>query len=179
MSPRSGASFADGDVERIQTVLDGLGYGRDPEGDGTAARWLEVLRDYAPRGEGPEIKALYTQSCGPVIVRALPFHSLCVHHLLPFFGTADIGFVPRGRLVGIGSIPKVLTHFARQPQLQERLGEQIAQHLAAALEAPVAVRLRARHMCMEMRGAAISGEVETLSFAGPDPESVMGLLGPA
>ena len=91
MNPRPETVFADSDVERIQAVLDGLGYGRDPEADGTAARWLEVLRDYAPRGEGPEIKALYTQSCGPVIVRALPFHSVCVHHLLPFLALQTSG----------------------------------------------------------------------------------------
>lgn len=168
----------DGSVAHIQAVLDALGYSRDPEGDGTAARWLSVLREFAPRGAAaPVLQPLFTPSFGPVILRGLPFHSLCVHHLLPFFGTADVGFLPRGRLVGIGSIPTVLTHFSRQPQLQERLGEQVAQHLAAALEAPVIVRLRARHLCMEMRGAHSVGEIETISAAGPDPETVAGLLG--
>lgn len=163
--------------DHIQAVLDALGYHRDPEADGTAARWLEVLREYAPKGEAPPLEPLSTSSYGPVIARGLPFRSLCVHHLLPFFGTADIGFAPRGRLVGIGTLPRTLRHFARQPQLQERIGEQVAQHLAAALEAPVVVRLRARHLCMEMRGPESEGLVETLSFAGPDPESVAGLLG--
>lgn len=167
----------DGSIAHIQAVLDALGYSRDPEGDGTAARWLSVLREYAPKGAAPALQPLFTPSFGPVILRGLPFHSLCVHHLLPFFGTADVGFLPRGRLVGIGSIPTVLTHFARQPQLQERLGEQVAQHLAAALEAPVIVRLRARHLCMEMRGSHSVGEIETISAAGPDPETVAGLLG--
>ena len=172
-------SLLDGAVERIQGVLDALGYSRDPEADGTAARWLEVLRDFAPKGEGPALSVLFTPSQGPVMLRGLPFHSLCVHHLLPFFGTAEVAFAPRGRLIGLGGVPKVLAHFARQPQLQERLGEQVAQHLAAVLEAPVVVRLRARHMCMEMRGAASPGEVVTIATAGPDPESALGLLGPA
>lgn len=161
----------------VQQVLDALGMHRDPEADGTAARWLEVLREFAPKGEGPAITPLFTPSNGPVIVRGVPFYALCVHHLLPFFGAADIGYVPRGRLIGLGAIPKTLQHFARQPQLQERLGEQVAQHLARSLEAPVVVRLRARHMCMEMRGANSVGEVVTVSCAGPDPESVAGLLG--
>ena len=167
----------DGLAPHIQAVLDALGYARDPEGDGTATRWLSVLREFAPKGEAPDLVPLFTPSFGPVVLRNLPFHSLCVHHLLPFFGTADVGFLPRGRLVGIGSVPGVLTHFARQPQLQERLGEQVAQHLAAALEAPVIVRLRARHLCMEMRGACSPGEIETIAAAGPDPETVAGLLG--
>lgn len=163
-------------VAALDAVLGGLGIRQDLESDGTAARWFEVMKDYAPRGEGPAITPLVTPSSGPVIVRGIAFHSLCVHHLLPFFGTADVGFVPRGRLIGIGAIPRVVAHFAHQVQLQERLGEQVAQHLAAALEAPVAVRLRARHMCMEMRGGGTGAEVETLSYAGPDPESVFGLL---
>lgn len=171
---------ASDDLERhVQAVLDALGYSRDPEGDGTAARWLEVLRAYGPKGEGPALEVLATPSFGPVVLRGVPFHALCVHHLLPFFGTADVGFLPRGRLIGLGAVPRVLQHFSRQPQLQERVGEQVAQHLAAALLAPVVVRLRARHMCMEMRGPRSPGEVETMAFAGPDPETVAGLLGPA
>ena len=173
MAPATGSA---GEAH-IQAVLDELGYSRDPEGDGTASRWFEVLREYAPKGAGPPLDVLFTSSFGPVVIRGLPFHSLCVHHLLPFFGTADIGFQPRGKLVGLGAVPRVLSHFARQPQLQERLGEQVAQHLAATLEAPVIVRLRTRQMCMEMRGARSAGEIETVAFAGPDPESVAGLLG--
>ena len=169
----------DPDEQPLQQILDRLGFGRDPEADGTAARFLEVLRECAPKGEGPALEVLATSSFGPVVLRGLPFHSLCVHHLLPFFGTADVGFAPRGRLVGIGAVPRVLQHYARQPQLQERLTEQVAQHLAAALQAPVVVRLRARQMCMELRGPRSPGEVETTAFAGPDPETVMGLLGAA
>jgi GTP cyclohydrolase I len=97
-----------------------------------------------------------------VIVRGLPFHSLCVHHFAPFFGTADIAYVPAGSIIGISGPARLLDHYARRPQLQERLTRQVADHLER-LVAPrgIAVRIRARHLCMEMRGIRRRGLVET------------------
>jgi GTP cyclohydrolase I len=99
-----------------------------------------------------------------VVVRAVPFYSLCEHHLLPFFGTATVGYVPNGRIVGLSKIPRIVQHFARGIQNQERLVQQIAGCLIETVEPKgVGVILHARHLCMEMRGIAIAGAVTTTS----------------
>ncbi|MFU8803234.1 MAG: GTP cyclohydrolase I [Bradymonadaceae bacterium] len=103
-------------------------------------------------------------SPGPVMLVGLSFHSLCVHHLVPFFGTIDVAYVPGTKMVGFGSIGRVIDHFARRPQVQERLVAQIAEYLNDALEPRgLLIRCRARQMCMELRGAKKTGTL--LSFA--------------
>lgn len=120
------------------------GYGHDPE----AA--LEVI-------EGPD---------NLIVLRDVPFFSTCEHHLLPFFGTAQIAFLPAGgRIAGFGSIARVVDIFARRLQIQERLTEEIAQALWQRL-APqgVYVALQARQLCMQMVGGREIGAV-TLTVA--------------
>jgi GTP cyclohydrolase I len=93
-----------------------------------------------------------------VIVRDIPFYSLCEHHLLPFHGTFHVGYVPRGRVVGISKLARVVEIFARRPQLQERLTSQIADILMQELQpAGVAVVGCAEHLCMTMRGVKKPG----------------------
>ena len=102
-----------------------------------------------------------------VIVRDLEFHSLCVHHLVPFFGRALVAYLPGDTLVGISAAARLLEHYARRPQLQERLGQQIAEHLERLIRPRgVAVVLEARHLCMEMRGVRKRGVVETRAVRG-------------
>jgi len=99
-----------------------------------------------------------------IVVRAVPFYSLCEHHVLPFFGTATVGYVPTNRIVGLSKIPRIVRHFARGLQNQERLAQNVADYLNAALMPKgVGVVLHARHLCMEMRGVAIAGAVTTTS----------------
>ncbi len=102
-----------------------------------------------------------------VVIRDLPFHSLCVHHLVPFFGRAHIAYLPGPRIIGISGAARLLDLYARRPQLQERITSQIADHLER-LVAPlgVAVMLEARHLCMEMRGVRKHGRVETRVVRG-------------
>ena len=102
-----------------------------------------------------------------VIVRDLAFHSLCVHHFVPFFGRALIAYLPGETLVGISAAARLLEHYSRRPQLQERLGQQIVDHLDALIRPRgVAVVLEARHLCMEMRGIRKRGTVETRAVRG-------------
>jgi GTP cyclohydrolase I len=88
-----------------------------------------------------------------VLVRDVEFYSLCEHHMLPFFGRAHVAYIPDGRIVGLSKIPRVVEVFARRLQVQERLGEQIADALVDALRPRgVGVVLDAVHLCMMMRG---------------------------
>ncbi len=102
-----------------------------------------------------------------VLVRDLPFYSLCVHHFVPFFGRAHVAYLPGKRLIGLSGVARVLEHYARRPQLQERLTAQVADHLVRLLRPRgVAVVLEGRHLCMEMRGVRKRGWFETRALRG-------------
>jgi GTP cyclohydrolase I len=93
-----------------------------------------------------------------VVVRDVPFQSLCMHHLLPFHGVAHIGYLPAGRIVGLSKLARVVEFFARDLQLQERLTTQIAECLQTQLQPKgVGVVLEAEHLCMSLRGAEVCG----------------------
>jgi GTP cyclohydrolase IA len=95
---------------------------------------------------------------GLIVAQAIPFHSLCMHHLLPFRGVAHVGYVPGERIVGLSKLARVVERFARTLQIQERLTVQIADWLEAELRpAGVGVRLEAEHMCMSLRGVQRPG----------------------
>jgi GTP cyclohydrolase IA len=88
-----------------------------------------------------------------VLVRSIPFHSLCMHHLLPFHGVAHVGYLPGRRIVGLSKLARVVELFARDLQLQERLTTQIADWVQEQLEPKgVGVVLEAEHLCMSLRG---------------------------
>jgi len=99
-----------------------------------------------------------------VVVREIPFHSLCEHHLLPFFGTASVAYIPEGRVIGLSKIPRIVEMYARRLQIQERLTQQIADFLMERL-APkgVGVVLEATHLCAVMRGVRKPGTIMTTS----------------
>ena len=103
-----------------------------------------------------------------VVVRDIPFHSLCEHHLLPFHGVAHIGYLPGERILGLSKLARTLEHFARNLQVQERLTRQTANWLQAQL-APrgVGVVIEAEHLCMSLRGAQSSGSrTRTMTLLG-------------
>ena len=90
-----------------------------------------------------------------VILKDIPFYSMCEHHLLPFYGIAHVGYIPGagGRVVGISKLARVVEIVARRPQLQERMTQQIADAIFEALQPKgVAVVIQAEHLCMVMRG---------------------------
>jgi GTP cyclohydrolase I len=93
-----------------------------------------------------------------VLARDISFYSMCEHHFLPFFGVAHIGYVPRGRVVGISKLARLTEVYARRPQVQERMTAQIADTLMDTLDPiGVAVVIEAEHLCMAMRGVSKSG----------------------
>ncbi|MWB99098.1 GTP cyclohydrolase I [Agromyces seonyuensis] len=103
--------------------------------------------------ERPGAEAVHDSTGEAVILRDLAFRSVCEHHLLPFVGTAHVAYVPGDRVVGLGRIPAVVDTLAARPQLQERLGEEIADVLVAGLEPKgVLVVLDAQHRCVTTRG---------------------------
>ena len=88
-----------------------------------------------------------------VIVKDIPFYSMCEHHFLPFHGVAHVGYIPNGRVVGLSKLARALEILARRPQLQERLSSQLADAIMSALEpAGVGIVIKADHLCMTMRG---------------------------
>ena len=99
-----------------------------------------------------------------VVVKDIPFYSLCEHHLLPFFGTASVAYIPRGRVVGLSKIPRIVEMYARRLQVQERLTQQVADFLQTHLEPRgVGVVLEATHLCAVMRGVRKPGTIMTTS----------------
>ena len=154
----------------VSELLDALGVDRD--GEGLADTPARVARAYAelltpepfeattfPNDEG------YDEL---VLARSIPFSSLCEHHLLPFAGVAHIGYLPGERLLGLSKLARVVTHFSRRLQVQERLTTQVADWLAKALNPKgVGVVLEAEHACMSLRGVRAAGSMTlTSALAG-------------
>ena len=135
--------------------------GDDPERQGlrgTPERFEKALR-HLTSGYHQDIKKLLNgalfevQYDEMVIVRDIELFSLCEHHLLPFFGTCHVAYLPNRKVVGLSKIPRLVNMFARRLQVQERLTSQIAQALMEHLEPRgVGVIIEARHLCMAMRG---------------------------
>jgi GTP cyclohydrolase I len=93
-----------------------------------------------------------------VVACEIPFHALCMHHLLPFHGVAHVGYLPGERIIGLSKLARIVDHFARDLQVQERLTEQIADWLDDHLRAKgVGVVLEAEHLCMSLRGVQKPG----------------------
>jgi GTP cyclohydrolase I len=158
----------------VETMLRELG--EDPTRGGlveTPERVARSLR-FLTEGYGMDVceavsDALFDQEYDEmVLVREVPFFSLCEHHVLPFFGSAHIAYIPEGRVVGLSKIPRLVDVFAHRLQLQERLTRQIAEALVEVTHAKgVAVVVEARHLCMEMRGVEkIGGQTVTSCMLG-------------
>ena len=103
-----------------------------------------------------------------VLARAIPFRSVCEHHLLPFFGTAAVGYLPDERILGLSKLARVVEHFALRPQVQERMTKQIADWIADRLSPKgVGVIIEAQHTCMSLRGVqAIGSSTVTSTMLG-------------
>lgn len=142
-----------------------LAIGEDPERDGLRDTPARVGRMYEELFEGLRIdprEYLKVSFDVPhdemVILRDIPFYSICEHHLMPFHGICAVGYIPDGRIVGLSKLARLVDAFARRPQVQEQLTGQIADTLMEALEPDgVAVVIEAEHLCMTQRGARKPG----------------------
>jgi len=149
----------------------GLSAADEPELAQTPARVADLYREAfsgLDPANHPDLATFPHQGQGElVVVRDLEFHSLCVHHMVPFFGRALVAYLPGDTLVGISAAARLLEVYSRRPQLQERMGQQIVDHLERLIRPRgVAVVIEARHLCMEMRGIRKRGLVETRAVRG-------------
>ncbi len=156
-------------ASRVRGVMEALGLDLDdPHLADTPTRVARAWRFLCSGQEDPEpLLRTFPDAEGydrMIAVTGIRFHSLCAHHLLPFFGTAHVAYLPSGRLVGLSKLARAVEHFARRPQVQERMTEQIARFLDLRLSpAGVMVVVEARHFCMEMRGVRKAGARTTTS----------------
>ncbi len=163
----------DVDLERIAAAVREILFavGEDPDREGLLETPMRVGRMYAEvfsgLGEDPRdhLKTFFTQEYDELVVlRDIPFHSMCEHHLLPFAGNAHVAYLPDGKIVGISKLARVVEGYARRPQVQERMTIQIADALTDELGAKgVAVILKATHLCMTCRGVKKPGTMMVTS----------------
>ena len=168
-------AVGDFDAERAERAVRELliAIGEDPERDGLRDTPARVARAYAEIFAGlrqtPQEALSTTFDIGHdeiVLVRDIEVYSVCEHHLLPFHGTAHVGYVPgpSGRITGLSKLARLVEVFARRPQVQERLTAQVADSLERILEpAGVIVVIECEHLCMSMRGIRKPGATTTTS----------------
>jgi GTP cyclohydrolase I len=157
------------DLDRIAAAVKEIlaAVGEDPSRDGLAETPARVARMYAEICSGlhddPTTHLRVTFDADHdemILVRDIPFYSLCEHHLVPFFGLAHVGYIPNtdGRVTGLSKLARLVDGFSKRPQVQERLTTQVADALENSLEPRgVAVVISAEHLCMSMRGVRKPG----------------------
>ncbi len=157
------------DKAKIMTAVTSIikAIGEDPEREGLVDTPRRVADMYAELfmglGKNPKEELTVDFEVGHremIIVRDIPFYSMCEHHLLPFYGTAHVGYIPdvQGRVVGLSKLARVVEIIASRPQVQERMTTEIANAIMDGLKpSGVAVVVQAEHLCMIMRGVKKPG----------------------
>ncbi|MCY3023563.1 MAG: GTP cyclohydrolase I FolE [Planctomycetota bacterium] len=157
-------------IERaVREILAAIG--EDPERPGLRntpgriARMYEEVLGGSGSDPGEHLATTFKEKHREIVVlKEIPFFSMCEHHLMPFHGKAHVAYLPNGRLVGLSKLARLVDGFARRLQIQERLTSQIADTLMAKLKARgVAVLLEATHTCMTMRGVQKPGSIMVTS----------------
>jgi len=136
------------------------------ETDQRVARMYAELFSGLRAGAEPQVKCFPNDEGYKAMVmeKDIPFYSMCAHHLIPFYGHAHIAYIPNDRIIGLSKLPRILEFYARRPQLQERLTEQVVSFLHGMLNPQGAmVVIEARHLCVEMRGVKKPGAVTVTS----------------
>ena len=152
-------------ADAVSTILTAIG--EDPTREGLRDTPARVARMYAEVFSGLEedpAAVLSTTFNQPhdemIVVRDIPFYSMCEHHLMPFTGRADVAYIPRDCVVGLSKLARLVDILSRRPQIQERLTCEIADNIEQVLDPRgVAVRIQAEHLCMTMRGIKKPGSI--------------------
>jgi GTP cyclohydrolase IA len=147
----------------VASIIEAIG--EDPKREGLVGTPRRIAEMYAEvfggiyEDPGEELRVGFEEGHQEmVILKDIPFYSMCEHHFLPFHGLAHVGYIPSGRVVGASKIGRVVEILAKRPQLQERLTTQIANTIVSVLEPKgVAVVIQAEHLCMTMRGVKKPG----------------------
>jgi GTP cyclohydrolase I len=156
--------------EAVRQIL--VEIGEDPDREGLAGTPGRVRRMYRELTAGYHVDperlvngAIFDVDYSEmVVVKDIPFYSLCEHHLLPFFGQAHVAYIPDGRVIGLSKIPRIVEMYARRLQVQERLTKQVADFLMQRLKPRgVGVVIEASHLCAVMRGVRKPGTIMTTS----------------
>lgn len=131
----------------------------------TPARFVNMLRQMTTKPDDFKFTTFpQTDQTEMVTLGPIPFYTLCAHHVVPFFGYAWVGYIPRGKIVGLSKIPRTVEYLAKGFHVQETLTSDIADFLENKLDPlGVAVVLKAEHMCMAMRGVEVAGVITTTS----------------
>ena len=161
------------DLDRMEKAVREilLALGEDPNREGLLRTPNRVARMYAELfsgiGDDPKkyVQQVFKEEYDEIVLlKDIPFYSMCEHHLLPFIGHAHVGYVPDGNIIGISKLARVVEAFARRPQVQERLTTQIAEFIMKEITAKgVAVVIEATHTCMTIRGVKKPGSVMVTS----------------
>lgn len=155
----------------VRMILEAVG--EDPDRPGLVETPARVARSYGEIFSSLNAPAFDNYKLFPVeettemvLIKDIPFYSMCEHHLLPFFGTVQVAYVPdHKRVMGLSKIPRLIDYCAKRPNVQERLTVNIAKELNRILDPKgVAVSISARHMCMEMRGVEKTGSQTESSY---------------
>jgi GTP cyclohydrolase I len=157
-----------GHVKEIMRIL-GLCPDQDPNLVNTDRRVARMYLDIfsgLDEGTRPRLTTFPNEEhyTSMVMEKEIPFYSMCAHHFVPFYGHGHIAYIPNDKIVGLSKLPRLLEFFARRPQIQERLTEQVAGVLEEELRPQgVMVVIEARHLCVEMRGVKKPGAVTVTS----------------
>lgn len=154
----------------VRGIIEALGLDpRDPnlvETDRRVAKMYAEMFHGLREGSEPKVTTFPNDEgySAMVMEKQIPFYSMCAHHFVPFYGHAHIAYVPNDTIIGLSKLPRILEFYAKRPQLQERLTEQIVGFLEEKLRPQGAmVVVEARHLCVEMRGVKKPGAVTVTS----------------
>ena len=160
------------DKERIKKLVRELiiEIGEDPTREGLKDTPRRIADAYSEIFQGydsdSELSVQFSEDSETVVAKNIQFYSMCEHHMLPFYGTIQIAYVPNGRVFGISKLVRVVEKFSKRLQIQERITKNIADELYAQGVKGVAVVVDAEHLCMKMRGVKNDAKVTTSAFRG-------------
>lgn len=157
----------------FEMILEGIGEDKNREGlketpKRVAQSYGELFSGIEQDPKTPLLRYFSVDRDDLVMEKGIDFYSMCEHHFLPFFGTIDVAYIPNGKIVGFGDIIKSIEILAKRPQIQERLGSELADAIYEALNCKgVMVIVKAKHLCMTMRGAKKeNSQIITTAYRG-------------